>query len=113
MAVAVAVAPPATFEAPPLTQTNTAVSDNTASIGKFDVYRLTVAGDTLTISSVDILKDGRLFEVVGVNAGTSSNFIATEGSELIGGVAANLEMTVDLGSVILRAFGGNLEVRSS
>lgn len=96
----------------PLTMRTSAVSTSTGVLGFANVYRMLTPGTTLTISSAHIT-DGRLFEIAAISAnGGSPVTIATEGAEKIN-AGDTLLLTANFASVLLRAFGGNLEIRSS
>ena len=110
--MAVSVGTPLPGGIPLLRIRSTAVDANTEDLGLADVYNITVADKTLTISAVHLTVDGRLFEVVGLLAEDGANMVIAEGA-LINGSSAPLSMTVNNASVIFRTFGGNLQVRSA
>lgn len=92
-----------------LTTVNSAVSDDTTSLGVFNVYRMTVAGTTLTIQTADIT-EGRVFIIRAISASVGSPVeIATQGAETIDGSSGNVLLTNNFDSVTLQATGGNLE----
>ena len=93
----------------PLTTVDSAVSDDTTSLGVFNVYRMTVAGTTLTIQTADIT-EGRVFIVRAISASVGNPVeIATQGAQTIDGSTSNILLTNNFDSVTLHATGGNLE----
>ena len=92
----------------PLKTASSAISATTTELGPADVFRMTVAGTTLTISSADIT-EGRTLIVRAVNASVGTPVtVATEGSETIDG-AVSILLTTNFSSVTLQVVDGNLE----
>lgn len=93
---------------PPLTTVTSGITTSTATLGSFDVYRMTAAGTTLTISSANIT-EGRVFIIRAIDASVGTPVtIDTEGAETIDG-GASIVLTTPFDTVTLQATGGNLE----
>ena len=109
MGVAVAVSPSAFAGIADLTFAPAGATTTTAALGKADVYPITAAGITITVSTSDIT-DGRRFEFKdetgALNGGAGKVTIAME-SGTVDGVTSRA-ITVPFGGLAAYARGGNL-----
>ena len=93
---------------PTLRTLSSAVSNTTVGIGTADVYRMTTAGTTLTISAVN-LTEGRVFIIRAIDAsvGTPVTVLAEGGLAIDNATSALLTNPYD--SITLQVTGGVLE----
>ena len=93
---------------PTLRTVTSAASATTLALGPADVYRMTTAGTTLTLSSVN-LTEGRVFIIRAIDAsvGTPVTVVAEGGQAIDTGVSALLTTPYD--SITLQVTGGVLE----
>ena len=93
----------------PLTFSPASGTTDTTTLGVADIYPITAAGITITMSTADFT-DGRRFEfndeTGALNGGAGKVIIDTEGAQTIDG-QPTVEIVVPYGGLTLYARGGN------